>query len=99
MTYSITDIFTLYNTISHPELTLAGIVMSEISDYIRTTNSNILDTTKMEQNILEKLLDRNYGLGDLTVRITSWAEVKTFRIIQDQSWMYEEGLIMTKSQK
>jgi len=99
MTYSITDIFTLYNTISHPELTLSGIVMSEISDYIRKTNSNILDTAIMEQNILEKLLERNFGLGDLTVRITSWAEVKTYRIIQDQSWMYAEGLIMSKSQK
>jgi len=95
MTYSITDIFTLYNTISHPELTLAGIVMSEISAYIRSTDSKALDITEMEQNILNKLLERNYGLGDLTVRITSWVEVKTFRLIQDQSWI-SEGLKMEK---
>jgi len=95
MTYSIVDIFTLYNTISHPELTLAGIVMSEISGYIRITNSDVVDTIKMEQNILDKLIEKNYGLGDLTVRITSWAEVKTFRLIQDQSWM-SEGMNMNK---
>lgn len=99
MSYSITDIYRLYNTISHPETTLAGIVMSEISDYIRTTKHEDIDTSKMERIIIEKLNKTNYGLGELSVRITSWAEVKTLRLIQDQSWMYQESLIMTKVQK
>jgi regulator of protease activity HflC (stomatin/prohibitin superfamily) len=99
MTYSITDMYMLYNTISNPETTLAGIVMSEISDYIRSTDSKGLNTVIMEQNILTKLQERNFGLGDLTVRITSYAEVKTFRLIQDQSWMYAEGINMDKNKK
>jgi len=99
MSYSITDIFTLYNTISHPETTLAGIVMSEISDYLKVTHSDSLDTKIMEKNIIDKMNEKDYGLGELTVRITSWAEVKTIRLIQDQSWMYGESLIMSKSQK
>lgn len=99
LTYSITDIFKLYNTISHPETTLSGIVMSQISNYIRSTDYVAMNTEQMEIDIVKRLSGNDYGLGDLSVRITSWAEVKTFRLIQDQSFMYADGLDMNKLQK
>jgi len=96
--YSITDIYKLYNTISHPDMTLAGIVMGSIAEHMRKTKYSDVNLDVLEKAILEALGLTDYGLGDLSIQITSWAEVKTFRLIQDQSWM-NEGLNMNKSQK
>lgn len=74
--YSIGDMFKLYNTLSHPEATLSGMVMGYISEYTQA-----------------KINADKYGLKDVSVKITSWAEVKTYRLIQDGSWV-NETLIM-----
>ena len=38
--YSIKDILKMFNSISHPEMTLSGIVMGGISEYIKSNNSS-----------------------------------------------------------
>lgn len=88
--YSIKDMFKMYNTISHPEMTLSGIVMGGISEHIKSTESNSVSPLTVETFLLEKLSGTDYGLGDLSIKITSWADVKTFRLIQDSSWMQEQ---------
>ena len=98
LAYSIKDILKLYNTISQPDMTLAGIVMSSVADYIRVTDGNSITIQNLEDSILTKLNSTDYGLGDLSIRITSWAEVKTFRLIQDGSYICE-GLDMNKPKR
>ena len=87
--YSIKDIFKLYNTISHPEMTMAGIIMSGIADHIKNTNAQDISIITIETYLLSKLKETDFGLGDLSIKITSWAEVKTYRLIQDGSWLGE----------
>lgn len=88
--YSIKDMFKMYNTISHPEMTLSGIVMGGISEHVINTNSKEVSPLSVEKFLLDKLTETDFGLGDLSIKITSWADVKTFRLIQDSSWMQEQ---------
>lgn len=85
--YSIKDIFKLYNTISHPDLTLAGIVMGSIARQISQKNN--IDIKSIEDEAIKDISSDKYGIGDVFIQITSWAEVKTYRLIQDQSCMWE----------
>lgn len=94
MNYCIKDIFKLYNTITHPEMTLSGMVMSGISEYINNRNCNYISIPELEKYVTDKLNSVDYGLGDISVRIMSWAKVKTFRLIQDQTWI-SEGMQMS----
>ena len=71
--YSIQDIYMLYNTLSHPDMTLSGIVMAEISEYIRNTDSSEVNINSLEKEISKRMEQEEYGLGDLSIRITSWA--------------------------
>lgn len=87
--YSIKDILKMFNTISHPEMTIGGIVMGGISEYIRTTKLNDLSPKLVEEYLLNNLSKLDYGLGDISIKIPTWAEVKTFRLIQDASWLNE----------
>lgn len=88
--YSIIDIYVMFNKISHPELTLCGLVMGGIADHIKSTDSNGVSPRSVEDYLLNRFNPAEYGLGNLSIKITSWADVKTYRLIQDASWMQEK---------
>lgn len=86
--YSITNIELLYNTLYHPEGTISNMAMSEISDFIFKNNLSDIDPSSIEQAVLAKLNAENYGLKFEYFRITNFAAVRTYRLIQDsQSWV------------
>lgn len=93
--YSITNLETLYRTLYHPETTLSNMAMSEIADFVFTNSLKDINPIKIEEAVLAKLNAQDYGLKFEYFRITSFAVVKTFRLIQDQSWL-SEGLEMDK---
>ncbi len=91
--YQIKDIFKLYNTISHPEINLSSLVMGAVANYIVSRDLTDISVSGVEEEIRKEFDKMDYGLSDMTFRITTWAEVKTYRLIQDASWM-NESLIM-----
>lgn len=91
--YSVKSIKKLYETLYHPETTIGNIAMSTLSDYVFNNNISDISPLKIESIIIEKLLKEDYGLIFEYFKITNFAVVKTFRLIQDQSWSYE-GLKM-----
>lgn len=95
MGYSISDIEKLYQTLYKPEMTLQNIAMSSIAEVLNTTNSNDINPELLEKRVLEKLKADDYGLKYEYFKITNFAIVKTFRLIQDQSWV-SEGFSMTQ---
>lgn len=94
ISYSIGDMFKLYNTMSHPENTLIGMVMSAVAEHIRSCNSKDLTPKETEDFVVKKINAEQYGLQNVIIRITSWAEVRTIRLIQDSGSMYTEQLNM-----
>lgn len=96
--YQISDLMKLYNTICHPGETISALAMSEVSDYIFTHDLKDITPKKIEDSVLSKLRskDCDFGLEFKNYRITNFACVKTFRLIQDgQSWC-SDGFEMTK---
>jgi regulator of protease activity HflC (stomatin/prohibitin superfamily) len=91
--YVITDIELLYNTLFHPELTVQNICMSEAADFIFKTELTDINPEAIQKVVLDKLNEKQYGMRFEYYRITNFAVVKTFRIIQDQSWV-NNGLSM-----
>lgn len=93
--YSISNLETLYKTLYTPEKTISNMVMSEIADFVFSNNVTDVNPIKIQESILKKLNDQNYGLKFEYFKITNFAVVKTFRLIQDQSWVHE-GLRMSE---
>lgn len=85
--YSITDIKKMYDSIHQPEGTICNTVLSEMANHIANTNMNECEPHKIEQAVIDKLQDVQYGIKFETVKIVGFANVKTFRLIQDSHWM------------
>jgi len=94
MGYSIVDVEKLYQTLYRPEMTLQNIAMSAIAEVLHSTNADEISPELLEGKVLEKLKADDYGLSYEYFKITNFAVVKTFRLIQDQSWV-SEGFSMT----
>lgn len=91
--YSISDILVLYKNLYHPEMTLSSMVMGHIGQMIRSSDLNEISPANIEKLINDQIGSFEFGLKDVTVRITTFAIVKTFRLMQDGSGLYE-NLIM-----
>jgi hypothetical protein len=91
--YTIENVETLFNTMSHPEMTLGSMVMSYIAEYVSNNDCSAITPTKLETEVDKKMFEMKYGLKDINVRITTFAKVRTFRLIQDSSGLWE-GLDM-----
>jgi len=91
--YTINDIQILYNTLYHPEMTLSSMSMGFVGEFIRENLIENIHPKQIEDFVNSKIIAENFGLKDLTIKITTFATVKTFRIIQDGSYL-GEGLNM-----
>lgn len=96
--YTIGDMFKLYNTLSHPEMTLCSMVMSDIATFIMERNAEDLTPEKVQKYVNRKIKSVDYGLKNISIRITTWANVNTMRLIADGSGMFD-GLDMTEKGK
>jgi len=85
--YSINDMEKLYKSLFHPELTLANMAMSEIAEFVYKHDMHELNPDKIEQAVIKKLNAGDYGMKVEYFRLTNFAVVKTFRLIQDGSWV------------
>lgn len=93
--YIITDIEKLYKSLFHPETTIVNITMSEVAEYIFDNKAGDITPKTIESKVLDKLNNENYGLEFKYFKITNFAVVRTFRLIQDQSWV-SEGITMNE---
>lgn len=91
--YTIADIQVLYNKLYHPEMTLNSMSMGFIGEFVRSSLTSEITPTNIEAHVNANIKASDYGLKDLVVKITTFAVVKTFRLIQDGSYL-GEGLNM-----
>lgn len=94
ISYSIADIMVLYKSLYHPERTLSMVMQGYVSEYIREHEYKDITLPKVEEYCSSKIASFDYGLKDIMFRVTTFAAVKTFRLIQDNSYNYSEGLKM-----
>lgn len=95
--YEITNIETLYNTMYEPESTISNIIMGTIADYIYSNDIIMITPADIEKEVLKNLDLSRYGLNVTYFKMINFAVVKTFRLIQDQSFIYKSETL-TKAQ-
>ena len=87
--YVISDIRVLYSSLYHPEMTLNSMAMGFVGEFVRGHYIADVNPQSIEQYVGEKIQAVNYGLANLSIKITTFAIVKTFRLIQDGSGFYD----------
>lgn len=95
--YEIINIETLYNNMLYPEQTISNMVMGELSDYIFTHDILTINPGIIEAHIMGKIEDLSrYGIKITYFKLINFAIVRTYRLIQDHSWI-SEGIKLTDS--
>jgi len=87
--YHIDDILLLYNSLYHPDSTIANIVMGKIAEYISTHNLAECTPSKIESAMKRELKKTEFGIEYTYVRVVSHAVVRTLRLIGDGG-LYDE---------
>jgi len=82
--YSIDDIQKVFNTIHQPEATICNLVSGEASDYV--SQNNTCSPKIIQEQILKNIIPLDYGIKFEYIKVTGYAIVKTFRLIQDHHW-------------
>ena len=86
--YSIENIEKLYETLYHPENTIVSLAMSAVADYVFKSPLKDMNPNTIEIEVLKSLNENYYGLKLEYFKITNFAAVRTYRLIQDnQTWM------------
>lgn len=88
--YSIINLEKLYQTLYHPEKTLQNIAMSSIAETIFSFDIQNITPADIEEKVMSKLIAEDYGIKFEYFKITNFAIVRTYRLIQDQSWISED---------
>ena len=87
--YTVEDVEILYKTVYHTEQTVINIAMSDSTEYILSTDLRDINFETIESVILHKINGAKYGLNMSYYKMTNFAAVRTFRLIQDQNWFHE----------
>lgn len=88
--YTIKNIKKLYDNLQHGEDALTNIATGVIAEYVATRASTEFTPAMLEEAVLEKLDFEQYGLGKTNLKITDFAYVKSYRLIQGDNW-YSSG--------
>ena len=87
--YYIYDVEKLYESLFQPETTILNLAMSYVAEYVSERNLTEITIKDIKEEIHKKLTTHEYGIEFLHFDIISFAVVRTYRLIQDQSWVSE----------
>lgn len=98
MGYNIVDIKALYSTLFHAEQTLANMISGAVSDIISSRDLAECGPAFIEKQAEIYMQQRNeFGLHFEYVKITTFAVVKTYRLLQESHWLAND--LSTDKQK
>lgn len=96
--YTITDVVRLYQEMFHPEQSLANMVQGAVADFVSTHTLEECLLPEIEENVKSAMLSGDYGLSFEYVKVTGFAVVKTYRLIQEGHWN-PDGITMNDEKK
>lgn len=83
--YQIDDLMTLYRSLHHAESTIQNLIRGALSDYISTHTAAECSPGTLGELARTEILGRlqSFGLGNVSVYLTEFSTVKTYRLIGD----------------
>jgi regulator of protease activity HflC (stomatin/prohibitin superfamily) len=95
--YSIRDVSKLYNSVNEVQGAICGFIQGNVSSFVSSSTTDDSRPNNIEDHVKDKLTSTDWGLDVSEIRVTNYAIVKTYRLIQDQSWMNQgHGLDMKR---
>lgn len=88
--YIVSDIKKLYDTLYHPTTTITNMTMSIVSSFVYSKELSEITPKSIQDHVLEELKKTDFGLDFSYFKITNFAVVRTYRLIQDKSWVSED---------
>lgn len=85
--YQVDDIERLYTTLHHAEATLRNMTLSAVAAAIHGMDAECCTPRAVEEHATDALDFAAYGVGEVRIRATDFAFVRTYRLIQDQRWV------------
>lgn len=79
--YAIGDMLKLYLSVSNPEQLLIGMVQGVVARVVTSTRSEDLTPAVIEAAVMEQIPSTDWGLTQVRLEITTFAYVKTYRIM------------------
>lgn len=92
--YEISDIVKLFNSIHQIVETVSNIAQGAASTVISESDLEP-QSIQIQNAVVESLKGLDYGLSFCYVRITTYAKVRTFRLIGDHNWAASDGEVIT----
>lgn len=89
--YVIKDLHTLYHSMQSAETTMQALVHGALAQYISTHAWSECDPDTVEQAVINEIDIEQYGLGDPQLSLTTYARVRTYRLIMDQHAIYSQS--------
>ena len=84
--YKITDLKKLYDTLYQPELAIMGLTKSFIASIVSKSFLEEIKISDIEVLALVELQELKYGIEFEYFRVLNFCHVRTYRLLQDQSW-------------
>lgn len=81
--YAIEDIALLYHSVANPETTLLQLAQASVAECVAETPSTNLTARLVEERISSALPNGQWGLGQVRVFVTTFAFVKTYRLLMN----------------
>lgn len=86
--YTVENLLALYETIQSPETTMQALVQGALSQYISTHPLAECAPDVIEQAVLNEIDVEPYGLANPQLSLTTYARVRTYRLIMDKHAIY-----------
>lgn len=99
LAYSIEDILKLYQTIHDPVDTIEMMCCGIIASTIEGKEAAEVSPKDVEKAVNEELNLEEYGLTNTLFKVTDWALVRTYRLIQGEPKSYGGSCLDTSSER
>ncbi|SRR6266516_1543056 len=90
--YVIEDMRMLYQTMQSPDTTIQALVHGALAQYIASHPWSECSPDVIEQAVVNELEIGQYGLGQPQLALTTYARVRTYRLIMDEHAIYSTGI-------
>lgn len=98
--YRVTDIVALYGGFEHAEDTIVQVAADIIAGFVTDAREELLNPLDLSETVAAELghFLAQHGLTEVTVRVTDFAFVRSYRLLQDKRWGYAKSLDTTGPQ-
>jgi hypothetical protein len=84
--YAIENIEQLYQTLHHAQDTITNLAELAIAEAVANRNADELTPKLLSEAATASIGLRDFGLSSVSVRVTDFAFVRTYRLISDTRW-------------